>query len=319
MRGALAAAMLFLAAESLPAGNPPCIYDACEGVKISARCAVRSKGVCNTAGIAGGGFHVDGKDYLLIPFTPRPGARPYGGEWRPFTGGSGSVVFHFRPSDAGYMPARGLLCVVPAGWREKPQSCSVLLAMERNGPTWTLRSAIIDADQRALYGGESDIEWRPGTWRRLGLHWDIRRKYVAHTVDAVGPNRPSATLPPNKPLRMPVLGPDISIGGSFGGNVVPGTYDEIRVYDAPTIPPLVELPPPEQAKGLYAGRTLFDSLEDKRWSNYCYGAVQGGQYVSGLLTSGFQTGTGGSVTYRLMMPDDGSRGPFQTSPGRFSM
>lgn len=304
--------ILLFPACALQAGNAPCIYDACEEIKVSARCGVRSKAVCETEGIHGGGFHVDGRDYLLIPFAPRPGARPYGIEWRAFTGRKGSVVFYFKPSDAGYMSSEGVLCAISAGWQEEPRFSCILLTMTRQGVQWKIRSALIDADGSAVYGGESDLQWRSDTWHRLGLHWDIERNYVVHTVDGSGPAHPAVPPAFRGSLRIPVLGPDISVGGAYGSKVIPGTYDEIRVYDAPAIPPVDRYALAERTKGLFAAKMLHDCLEDSRWSNYCHGAVEKGEYVPAFLTGGFRLGTGGSATYRLMQPDDGSRGSFQT-------
>lgn len=310
MRLLAAAGMLSACCALAAAGQAPVIYDACEALDVSERCGVRLKGVCETAGSVAGGYHVDGSDYLLIPFTPRPGTRPYETAWQPFSGARGSVTFCFQPAASGYVPEKGILCAVSAGWRTEPYASSVVLAVERHGQAWTYRSVMFADDGACVYGGETTRQWQPGEWLHLGLHWDIQRNYVTHTLNGRGPDKAAAAAAPSAPLEIEALGPDISIGGAYGALVVPGKYDEISVYDAPAAP-AEPFRPPAAPLDIYSARMLYDCLEDKVWSAYRGGQAAGEEFAAGLLNFGYELAAGRQIQYHLRQPDDCSRGPYQ--------
>ena len=291
------------------------LYDACENLEVSEKCGVRSKGVSLTEGISGIGYHMDSRDELLFPVTPRPGSRPYGDkEWRPWSPARGAVAFSFRP-DVGFLTNRNknVLAAVAQGDRKELQAAVVALFAERGKNGLLIRAVVLDNEGRALYGGESDVPWQaqdPG-WHRIVLAWDLERRYVAFTVDGLGPERASPEgFSSAQPNEIPVLGPDVAIGSLFGAFVATGVYDEVRFYDSPVaVSEYAQMP--VSREGLYNGRLLNDALEDKIWSAYSGGRADG-EFVPGALGLGMKVEGDKGLLYSARVPDDASRGEYQS-------
>ena len=291
------------------------LYDACENREVSEKCGVRSKGISPTAGVSGMGYQMDSKDELLFPITPRPGSRPYSDrEWQSWSPVRGAVAFSFRP-DVEFLTNRNksVLAAVAQGDRKEFQSSLVALYAERDGKGLAIKAAALDNQGKALYGGESDLPWRaqdPG-WHRIVLAWDLERRYVAFTVDGLGPERASPEgFSLAQPDEIPVLGPDVAIGSLFGAFVASGIYDEVRFYDAPAAVSEYAKTP-VSAEGLYSGRLLNDALEDKIWSAYAGGRADG-DFVPGVLGLGMKVEGDKGLLYSARVPDDGSRGEYQS-------
>ncbi|MBN1809013.1 MAG: hypothetical protein JW909_08075 [Planctomycetes bacterium] len=288
-------------------------YDACESLEASEKSGVRFRGVSECAGSRGGGYHMDSNDRLLYPLSPRRGCRPYGErEWRGWSPVRGAAAFTYRPDRGFFTAPKSVLACIGQGERADAESSVIGLFADREDRDLVLRAAIIDPDGRVLYGGETVVDWRPREpgMHRLVLAWDVERRYVAFTVDGRGPERAAPTgYSTARPGDIAVLGPDLSIGGMYGGRVAPGVYDEIKLYDAPVAVSGADGGGPAPG-GLHAGRLLNDAVEDRNWSGYQSGAAAG-EYSRGVMGSCIGIGDGGGLLYGVLVPRDGSRGQYQ--------
>ncbi|HHN45813.1 MAG TPA: LamG domain-containing protein [Planctomycetes bacterium] len=307
-----AAALLLAAFFRQPAADEV-LYDACESLEVSEKCGVRRRGVLQTAGLSGAGYHIDGRDELLYPLSPRPGAAPYGGvPWRRWSPSRGAIAFSFLPDVNFFSQKACVLAALAQGHRREPDASLIGLFVHSEERGRVMRAAVFDAQGLVLYGGETTLPWHPARpeWRRIVLAWDIDRRYVAFTLDGIGPERACAAgFSRARPAEIPAFGPDVSIGSLYGRLCAPGVYDEIRFYDAP-VAVSEDARSPSSPVGLYAGRLLNDAVEDQVWCAYQNGAAQG-VFVPGVLGSGIAVAEGGGLLYGAQVPDDGTRGQFQ--------